>query len=97
MKGTSYVGLRQWAALLVADNAYPLAVSGEMLTSAIKDATTHRSSQGVIASLLGERMLAHACANDEHREGAGCLFRITEAGAGARLNRRGRTSVLAAL
>lgn len=89
----TYVGARQWATLLVAEDAFPYPASGEVLREAAKSATYHRNSHGVVESLRQDRMLEHACPGYDHAESVSCQYRITERGRCARLNRRGRKAL----
>lgn len=92
MRYAEYVGARQWAALLKAEQEYPHPVRVSVLNEAVARAITHHNSRGAVESLIGAGMLRHSCLWDDHTEGPECLLVITQSGRNARLNRRGRAA-----
>lgn len=90
MRYAEYVGARQWAALLAAEDAWPHPVRWGYLREAVAETLAHRNTSGTVESLLTAGMLRHDCTADDHSEGLGCYLKITPSGRDARLNRRGR-------
>jgi len=97
IESRQYVGLRQWAALSRAEQAFPAMANWYELVDAVKDSTEHRNATGVIASLLEARMLRHSCMGQSHDVGLACWFTINERGRDAHLNSAGRRRLVSRL
>jgi hypothetical protein len=86
------VGSRQWAMLRAADDAFPGSVSGAALSRAVGDGMPPSFHRPIIESLIEHRLLSHECEPGNHPPTRTCQLRITERGAWARLDTRGRAA-----
>lgn len=84
------VGPRQWAVLLAAEQENPYMISAKMAGQAVRDGLPFSAHKPIVEGLVAQRLLTHECTPDDHSLTGVCRVAITERGAWARLNARGR-------
>lgn len=95
MNTRTYVGLAQWRALCALWTFGEAGITVSWVNGEIERRGSGSNYGRVLAALIDQRMVRHACPEDEHKIREACLVAITERGQEARLDQRGRKAVLA--